>query len=299
MIPEVSVIIPTKDRREALWRSLDSVVSQTLPPFEIIVVDDGSSFDVSQELYDKFPDVQLFKHSVSQGGAAARNKGVQEASGDYIAFLDSDDEWLPNHLAGKIDLISENNADGAFGTFYLQKGNKEEPISFKIVNSINKNIGNAILNLHRFDTRTSTFVFRKSAFDKIKFDEKLKKHQDWDLAINFDKEFKFILDEDLTVKIYVEQGEERMSQKLRHESSFYFINKNAQYIDADNIFMFCLKQIMRSQLVDEPKHVINKYLGIAAPYFDQLSLRNKVIFKLIKSRLLNMGSIYKLRTKLK
>lgn len=299
MTPKVSVIIPTKDRREALWRSLNSVVSQTLAPYEIIVVDDGSSFDISKELHAKFPNVKLFKNSFSQGGAAARNRGVMESNGDFIAFLDSDDEWLPKHLSDKIKLINENHADGAFGTFYLLKGTKEEAIAFNTVNAANKNIGNAILDLHRFDARTSTFVFKKNAFEQIKFDEKLKKHQDWDLAINFDNKFKFILDKVPTVKIYVEHGEERMSQKLKHKSSFYFINKNREHIDADNIFMFCLKQIMRSQLVDESNDTINKYLLIAAPYFDQLSLRNKIIFKLLKSRLLNMGTIYKLRNKLK
>jgi len=299
MRPKVSVIIPTKDRREALWRSLDSVLSQTLAPFEIIVVDDGSSFDISQELYTKYPKIRLFKNSVSQGGAAARNKGAFEASGDYLAFLDSDDEWLSNHLIDKIRLIEEKHADGAFGTFYLLKGNEEEAIVFNTTDTTNKNIGNAILDLHRFDARTSTFVFKKEAFNQIKFDEKLNKHQDWDLAINFDKKFKFILDKVPTVKIYVEQGEERMSQKLKHESSFYFINKNVEQIEANNIFMFCLKQIMRSQLIGESNIILDKYLLIATPYFRQLSFRNKVIFKLLKARLLNMGAIYKLRKKLK
>ena len=296
--PNVSVIIPTKNRREALWRSLSSIVSQSLTPFEIIVVDDGSSFDISQELYERFPMVKLFKNSKSHGGAAARNRGVLEASGEYVAFLDSDDEWLPNHLVNKLELMNASKAEGAFGTFYLKKGNHTETIVFNTVNTTNKNIGNSILDIQRFDARTSTFVFKREAFNQIKFDEKLKKHQDWDLAINMDEKFKFVLDHTPTVRIYVEQGEERMSQKLKHESSFYFINKNLKYIEPNNIFMFCLKQIMRSQLIGEPNDIIDKYLSIAFPYFKQLSLRNKLLFKLLKTKLLNMGTMYRLRKKL-
>ena len=206
MTPKISVIIPTKNRKASLLRCLDSVFSQTLKPFEVIVVDDGSSVDTSQFVLKQFPGTKFIKNEKSYGGAVARNQGATAAEGEYIAFIDSDDEWLPCHLSEKLTVLKTNNADGVFGTFYLLKGKQEEEIFFNVKKFQDLNIGNAILNIKRFDARTSTFVFRKEAFNQIKFDENLKKHQDWDLAINFDRKYKFVLDNKPSVKIYVEQG---------------------------------------------------------------------------------------------
>tara|TARA_B100000953_G_scaffold71755_1_gene57929 strand:- start:1430 stop:2329 length:900 start_codon:yes stop_codon:yes gene_type:complete len=299
MESNISVIIPTKNRKESLLRCLHSVFSQTLKPFEVIVVDDGSTINTSEFVLTKFPQTKLITNINSHGGAVARNQGATAAEGDYIAFIDSDDEWLSDHLAGKLDVLNRSNADGVFGTFYLLKGEEEEEIVFEKNISRNRNIGNAILDIKRFDARTSTFLFRKEAFNNIRFDENLKKHQDWDLAINFDNQYKFVLDETPSVKIYVEQGEDRMSQKLQHKSSFYFIDKNSKHIEANNIFMFCLKQIMRSQLAKESKEIIDKYIIVAEPYFKKLSIRNKILFSLLKNRLLNIGKVYNLRSKIK
>lgn len=299
MTPKISVIIPTKNREASLLRCLDSVFSQTLKPFEVIVVDDGSSIKTSEFVLKKFPETKFIENKQSGGGAVARNQGANAAQGDFLAFIDSDDEWLPGHLEGKLEVLNHTKADGVFGTFYLIKGKHEEEIFFESNIFKDSNIGNAILNIKRFDARTSTFVFRKEAFNKVKFDENLKKHQDWDLAINFDGKYKFVLDKNPSVKIFVEQGEDRMSQKLQHKSSFYFIDKNSKYIEANNIFMFCLKQIMRSQIAKESTDIINRYLMISSPYFDKLTVRNKILFKLLKARLLNMGKVYILRNKIK
>ncbi|MFV8224379.1 glycosyltransferase family 2 protein [Christiangramia aquimixticola] len=299
MSPKISVIIPTKDREASLVRSLESVYSQTLKPFEVIVIDDGSTNNTSEFVLKKFPETRMIVNKHSKGGAVARNQGAKEAKGDFLAFLDSDDEWMPHHLATKIEVLTNKKADGVFGTFYLVKGEKREEIFFDSNIARNLNIGNAILSIKRFDARTSTFLFKKSAFYTVKFDENLKKHQDWDLAINFDTNFNFVLDENPSVQIFVEQGEERMSQKLQHKSSFYFINKNSKYIEANNIFMFCLKQIMRSQMAKESGEIINRYLMVISPYFNELTVRNKILFRLLKAGLLNIGRIYILRNKIK
>ncbi|CAM4240367.1 glycosyltransferase family 2 protein [Gillisia hiemivivida] len=300
MVDKVSVIIPTKNRIEATFRSIDSVIAQSIPPHEIIVIDDGSTDDTFNIISNQYPKVRLIRNEVSRGGAVARNQGSEIAIGEYIAFLDSDDEWLANHLENKLQVLKSNNADGVYGTFYLQKGtNKTEVIFNDQIANNNKNVGNAILSAARYDTRTSTFFFRKELFFKVKFDENLKKHQDWDLAINFDAKYNFILDPTPTVNIYVEQGEARMSQKLQHTSSFYFIKKNSKFIESNNIFMFCLKQIMRSQLVKEPYSIIKDYLSVIETLYKRLNFQNKMIFNLLKYKLINVGSIYLFLNKLR
>jgi glycosyltransferase involved in cell wall biosynthesis len=98
--PAVSVIIPTYNRAPLLPRALDSVLAQTYADFEVLVVDDGSS-DATAEVLARYSDdrVRVLRHPVNRGVGAARNFGLREARGDFIAFLDSDDEWLPDKLA--------------------------------------------------------------------------------------------------------------------------------------------------------------------------------------------------------
>jgi glycosyltransferase involved in cell wall biosynthesis len=94
----VSVIIPVYNCQAYLAEAIDSVLSQTCPPGEIIVVDDGSSDD-SRDVAMRYSGQVRYVHQENQGIGAARNRGVDLAAGDLLAFLDADDVWLPNKLA--------------------------------------------------------------------------------------------------------------------------------------------------------------------------------------------------------
>lgn len=94
----VSIIIPTYNRIEVLPRALDSVFGQTFSEsFEVIVVDDGSTDGTAELIRRNYPSVHLIKQA-RRGVSAARNAGIKLAQGDWFAFLDSDDEWLPDKL---------------------------------------------------------------------------------------------------------------------------------------------------------------------------------------------------------
>ncbi|MET0106608.1 MAG: glycosyltransferase family A protein [Sedimenticola sp.] len=95
---QISVIIPTHNRADLLERALKSVQAQTLPPLEVIVVDDGSEDHTREMVSEKFPRVR-YLHQPNRGVSSARNLGISEARGDWIALLDSDDEWLASKLA--------------------------------------------------------------------------------------------------------------------------------------------------------------------------------------------------------
>jgi len=101
----VSVVIPTFNRAGTLPRAIDSVLAQTFQDFEILVCDDSSTdstVEVSRGYQKRDPRVRTLALPVNQGPAAARNLGMREARGDYIAFLDSDDEWLPEKLERQV-----------------------------------------------------------------------------------------------------------------------------------------------------------------------------------------------------
>jgi hypothetical protein len=94
--PRVSVVMPVHEAAATIERALNSVYAQTYANIiEVIVVDDGSRDDTCQIIEEKFPQVRLI-HQENAGSPTARNRGVGEAQGEYIAFLDDDDEWLPD-----------------------------------------------------------------------------------------------------------------------------------------------------------------------------------------------------------
>ena len=102
----VGVVIPTFNRAHLLGRALDSVLAQTLRPRQIVVVDDGST-DATAELLAKYPDVECLRQE-NCGVSAARNLGIRHCGCDWIALLDSDDEWLPEKLRVQFEALAEN-----------------------------------------------------------------------------------------------------------------------------------------------------------------------------------------------
>ena len=106
-LPKVSVVLPTYNRAELLPRALDSVMAQTYRNFELIVVDDHSS-DSTQRVIARYAGdarVRALKHEHNRGQSCALNTGIDAARGEYVAFLDDDDEWLPNKLALQVGVM--------------------------------------------------------------------------------------------------------------------------------------------------------------------------------------------------
>ncbi len=103
---KVSAIIPVFNRAETLIRALDSVAAQTRPPDEVIVVDDGSTDGVEEIIARHYPGVRVIRQA-NAGVSSARNRGIAAASGEWIALLDSDDEWRPEKLERQTQALAE------------------------------------------------------------------------------------------------------------------------------------------------------------------------------------------------
>ncbi len=109
--PTISVVIPTYNRARFLPSAVASVRAQSYPCDEILIVDDGSSDDTPEVVATFGPGVRLIRQ-INAGPAAARNRGIDEARGDLVAFLDTDDRWLPGKLAAQVRLFRREPALG-------------------------------------------------------------------------------------------------------------------------------------------------------------------------------------------
>ena len=124
----ISVVIPLYNKKESIAHTLECVLKQTYQNFEVVVVDDGST-DGSAEIVEGVADERIRLIRQENGGvSAARNRGIKEAKSEYVAFLDADDEWKPEHLDTLVGLIEKYPQCGAYSTNYeFKQGEKVKP----------------------------------------------------------------------------------------------------------------------------------------------------------------------------
>ena len=228
-LPLVSVIIPTRNRGEKLLRALRSVLAQSYNALEIVVVDDASSDDmdlVVATLDD--PRIRLLRHAERRGGAAARNTGIRAASGEWIAFLDDDDEWLPDKLARQLDLAQSNRED-ELPVIYT--GEEYVDATGCVLRVLQPRKQGRILKDLLFGNyvgSTSTVLAARGALLAAGgFDENQRSCQDWDLWIRLAERSPFDAVQEPLVKRYVHgaridsdlpaqaQGRLRLLEKIR------------------------------------------------------------------------------------
>ncbi len=103
---KICAVIPTYNRADALRKALESVFCQSYAANEIVVVDDGSNDDTKAMIAEEFPGVDYY-YQENQGVSSARNLGIEKSNSEWLAFLDSDDQWLPDKLAQQVKILSE------------------------------------------------------------------------------------------------------------------------------------------------------------------------------------------------
>ncbi len=181
----VTTVITTHNRSQLLRRAIESVLSQTYSPIECIVVDDKST-DNTKEVCDEFPTVHYIyiPPEESKGGNYARNKGIKAAKGEYVAFLDDDDYWLPEKIEKQVKLIERHECD------LVYCGRTYEIITSEGIQYRNQipgqectgNISSKILE-EIFTTTSCTMAKRQKLIDIGMFDESLKFWQEYELQI--------------------------------------------------------------------------------------------------------------------
>ncbi len=176
----VSVIIPTYNRRTLVLRALGSVLEQTFKDSEILVVDDGSTDDTLEALKDFSQKVRVIRHERNLGVSAARNTGVRASTAPLVAFLDSDDRWLPRKLETQVRFFHDNPKAVVCQTreIWIRGGRRVNPARKHI-----KPSGNIFeASLERCLVSPSAVMMHRSLLEEIGlFDEELPVCEDYDL----------------------------------------------------------------------------------------------------------------------
>ena len=175
----VAAIIPTRDRAALTERAVASVLGQTRAPDEVIVIDDGSRDDTAERVLRRFPEVILLRLD-GRGVSAARNRGIAAASSHWMAFLDSDDEWLPEKLEAQLAALAAAPEHPVCHTdeIWIRNGRRVNP------RRRHAKLGGHVFRhcLPLCAISPSAAVIQRSVFDQIGlFDETLPACEDYDL----------------------------------------------------------------------------------------------------------------------
>lgn len=191
-MPNVSIVIPTCNRPELLLRAIRSVLAETYQDFEVIVVDDGMK-DRAESAVVAFgdPRIRYVKNETSLGGGGARNRGIKEARGEYVAFLDDDDEWLPNKLSIQMSIFEKAPRDVGFCFSSVVKVLSDDEETTQVEDGVFDFSQVALTRFKGF--LTSTLVVRKSVLNEVGgFDEALPSHQELELIIRITRQYRGI-----------------------------------------------------------------------------------------------------------
>lgn len=210
----VSVVIPTYNRVNVLPRAIDSVLNQTYPYLELIVVDDAST-DATTSVVEDYDDprIEYIRHDENRGGSAARNTGIEAARGEFVSFLDDDDEWRP----GKLDtqLRAYDRADPAVGVVYTGIEIVDEAGRTNTVKTLREegDITRELL-LHNFIGSFSALLVDRETVEEVGgLDESFPSWQDWEYYIRLSKVASFAAVQKPLV-IRHTQGREQISDDI-------------------------------------------------------------------------------------
>ena len=202
----ISVVIPTYNRIELLKRSIDSVINQTIKPSEIIIVDDGSNDGTEAMVKKKYDSLKLIKQK-NKGASAARNSGIKASSGEWICFLDSDDEWKNDKLEKQITAVANNSDYKFFHSNEIWIKNGKRINQKKKHKKYGGDIFKKCLDMCRISP--SSVLIDKSIFEEIGFfNENLVVCEDYELWLRIcDRYEVFFIDEPLIIKYGGHQGQ--------------------------------------------------------------------------------------------
>lgn len=250
----VSAVIPTRGRSDLLLRAVRSVLAQTLRDIEAIIVIDGDDSPTSRVLEDLMREdarVHVIALETSVGGSDARNRGVDAASGEWIAFLDDDDEWLPDKLQAQLDAVIVSTAPVVIGTCkiiartpgrdYVWPRRMPEPEE-QICEYL---LARRTLSRGEGSIQTSTFFARRALMQAQPFKSGQLKHQDteWLLRVGRLSGAKVVFVNEVLAIHYIEEERASVSSKANWRYSLAWVRSDRHLFTPRALTGFVFHQI--------------------------------------------------------
>lgn len=259
----VDVVIPFYNRPQLLERLFDSLLNQTVRPRKIFLIDNGSSFESVQFAYslitsDKYEDLVVVLISTLQRGNAnyARNLGLDISNSRYIAFLDSDDWWEPLHLEMSLTKLQSSIATGIYS------GVKVHGAGFDLNLSSDVNCYHTpfdfLFSKDRNIAQTSSYVIDSERLNNVRWDESLRRHQDYDffLAVDYFSEG-WVYNNSTNVNF--DRVDSIVGRKFDFESMIAFLDKWRQCFSIPSLRYYLKEQLEICYIVDAEIYYKNYY----------------------------------------
>lgn len=264
----VSIIIPTYNRENVIKRAIDSVLRQTYSSYELVIVDDGST-DGTESVVDQAADsrIRYIRLKENQGVAHARNVGIREAKYDYIAFLDSDDEWLPDKLTRQMEKMLSGPKE--FGMVYCRMGGQSRNSTERFVcphQSFVKEIleGNLFQPLlFQNVIGTPAMLVRKECLEQVGgFKEALRCLEDWELVLRIARNWKIGFVDEILVEVHKSAGSVSMNTGWYLVTRCYMVSLYRKEITElgmiDCVKAEILDVAKKNNLYEETKELLNR-----------------------------------------
>jgi glycosyltransferase involved in cell wall biosynthesis len=254
-MPEVSVIIPTYNSAKYVVEAVESVLAQTWRDFEVLVIDDGSTDDTAQVMRRYEAPVRYLRQA-NGGVAVARNRGIAESLGRYVAFLDADDTWLPHKLVRQMEALRQQPHHRACYAALMMVDADLNPTGI----SRSQRQGSSLEDLltHGNVVATpSTVICERSLFNLVGgFDPVLSQCADWDMWVRLAAQTEFL---------YVD---EPLVTYRQHEAS---MSRNASLLESDSLQVlskgFAMPELSESLRTKRQAAFARNYMVLAGTYF--------------------------------
>jgi len=281
--PLVSVIIPTYNRADIVKRAISSALNQTYQNLEIIVIDNASS-DNTVEAVGEFSDrrVKFIQHPINKGPAASRNTGIRNVSGEYVAFLDSDDEWASNKILRQLEVFKKDTS--TIGLVFTNGYDQSRNGRF-ITDGIDSGIffdpaKDKYYPLRRLITTMSSWMLPAAVVRRVGyFEESMHTWDDGDYLVRVSYEYPlYFLNEDLVTWHATGTHLNVMSVGLVNDKEV-FLERNLQHLLLDKEYLFKFYRALgKDALKVKDRKRARKYLlkALSIKPFD-LSTISKII----------------------
>lgn len=241
----VSIIIPTYGRSEMLEKAITSVMRQSYRNIEIIIIDDNGTDTKQQRLtedtllkYTNQENIVYLKHEKNAGGCAARNTGIKASKGEYIGFLDDDDEWLPLFIEKHLEKMHDG-ADIMYCNYFITNDTTGKNRLAMVSNNKTGHVFNDLLR-GWCPATTSMFIVKKECFERAGyFDESLQSFQDYDMWLTLSKEHTFECCEEYLMVKYQHDFNQLASNPIKRQHALDTLkNKWRGIVDIEEIEIF-------------------------------------------------------------